>query len=90
MENLKQIQGTFKKDANRVELINHHVLKFLKDEELNHEQIAKLLSQWYFPLANFPLVRQHLVAPFIGLTNSAVVTTTTVRSKSRLIPPAFL
>lgn len=54
MENLKQIQTKLKKDANRNELINHTVLKFLKDEKLSHGQIAKLLSQWYFPLANFP------------------------------------
>lgn len=54
MKNLKNLQNILRKDAARLKLINHPVLKYLKDEKLANEQISILLSQWYYPLANFP------------------------------------
>ena len=62
MENLKNIQAELKKDENRSELISHPVLKYLKDEKLTHEEVAIVIGQWYYPLANFTFFLASCVA----------------------------
>lgn len=62
MENLKNVQSELKKDSGRAKLVNHDVLKYLKEGELTKEQVAVLIGQWYYPLANFPFFLSSCIA----------------------------
>jgi pyrroloquinoline quinone (PQQ) biosynthesis protein C len=52
--NLNDVQKSLKSDKERLNLVSHPALVRFKESKLSTEQVALILSQWYYPLENFP------------------------------------
>lgn len=60
-----------KKSEHRKALNEHSLIKRMRSEEFNRDQVAAILGQWYHPLHYFP----SFVSRFIGITPSLEVKT---------------